>query len=119
MSSDPTYFRPLVTSSDWSDALEASDDGPVVVFKHSAACPTSARANREMMQFADERDVPVYRVVVQESRPVSDTIEDETGVRHETPQVLVLRNRAPVFDASHYDVNADRVHNALQSTSTA
>ena len=106
-------FHPLTSSADWNAARDASDEQPVVIFKHSSMCPTSARANQEMTALAEDEVVPVYRVVVQEHRAVSDTIADETGLRHETPQVIVLHDRSPVFDASHHRVKSDRVREAL------
>ena len=108
-------FRPLSSTDTWTTALDASVDHPVIVFKHSSACPTSARANRELSSLVDDLDVPIYRVVVQEHRDVSDAIADATGVRHETPQVLVLSGKSVVFDASHHRVKADRVRDELAS----
>jgi monothiol bacilliredoxin len=29
------------------------------------------------------------------------------GIRHESPEVIVLQNGKPVWHASHYDVTAD------------
>jgi bacillithiol system protein YtxJ len=114
---DNQPFRTLASSEDWTAALDASEDGPVVVFKHSSVCPTSARANGEMSELAESlpEDVPVYRVIVQESRDVSDAIAEELGIRHESPQVIVLKDRTPVFDTSHHRVKADRVKDALDS----
>jgi len=108
-------FHPLTSPDTWTAALEASDDHPVVVFKHSSACPTSARAEREMSGLAEDLEYPVYRVVVQKHREVSDAIAQETGVRHETPQVLLLADRSVVFDTSHHRVKADRVRDELSA----
>lgn len=107
-----TSFRSLDTVQDWTAAREASSSHPVVIFKHSSMCPTSARANGEMQSLA-EADVPVYRVVVQEARDVSDTIAEDLDIRHETPQVIVLSQGTTVFDTSHHRVRADAVRDAL------
>lgn len=109
MSDNP--FLPLDALDDWEAAREASASEPVVIFKHSSMCPTSARANDEMQDLA-EGDTAVYRVVVQQARDVSDAIEEALGVRHETPQVIVLSNGSPTFDASHHRVKADAVREA-------
>jgi bacillithiol system protein YtxJ len=107
-----TSFRSLDTVQDWTAARKASSSHPVVIFKHSSMCPTSARANGEMQTVA-EADVPVYRVVVQEARDVSDTIAEDLDIRHETPQVIVLSKGTTVFDTSHHRVRADAVRDAL------
>lgn len=110
-----TPFLPLASETDWADALSQSDDRPVLIFKHSNRCPLSASANREMHALAAEEDLPVYRVVVQEHRVVSDDIADTLDIRHETPQAILLDDGDPVFDASHHDVTADAIREVVRS----
>lgn len=95
------------------DLLDASNDEPVVVFKHSTSCPISATAYREMEKFEGN----VNLVVVQSAREVSLELAKITGIRHESPQVIVLRNRRAVWNASHYAVKASAVTEATQSNS--
>lgn len=88
-----------------------SQDVPVVVFKHSTTCPISAAAYGEMSRFDGE----VALVVVQGARILSQEIEQKTGVAHESPQVLVLRNGKVVWNASHWKVKAEAVEQAVNS----
>jgi bacillithiol system protein YtxJ len=113
MSTSP--FRTLDSETDWSDALSRSADQPVFLFKHSAACPVSGQADQEMQQLAEEENLPVYKLVVQESRALSDEIADALGIRHETPQAILLEDQEPVFDTSHFDVTADTLLEAARS----
>lgn len=87
-----------------------SRERPVLVFKHSIACPISSRAYREMEQLDG-----VNLLEVQTSRQLSRELEQITGVQHETPQVIVLRDGKAVWNASHYDVNAAAVSKALEA----
>lgn len=91
--------------------LTDSKQRPVIVFKHSNACSISARAYREMEKV--QADVNI--LVVQSSRDVSRELANLTGVRHETPQVIVLRDGKAVWNASHFDVQAGAVDEALAS----
>ena len=101
-----------VTDSDALDKLLlSSKQRPVVVFKHSNSCPISAAAYREMQQLEDE----VVLVEVQKARQLSRDLADRTGIRHESPQVIVLRNGKAVWNASHYRVNAREVAKALEA----
>ena len=88
-----------------------SKQKPVVVFKHSNACSISARAYREMEKV--EADINI--LVVQSAREVSRELANLTGVRHETPQVIVLRDGKAVWNASHFDVQAGAVAEAVES----
>lgn len=85
---------------------------PVLVFKHSTSCPISSRAYREMEQLDG-----VNLLEVQTARELSRDLEEITGVQHETPQVIVLRDGKAVWNASHFDVNATAVNEALEANS--
>ena len=93
--------------------LTDSKQKPVIVFKHSNACSISSRAYREMEKV--EADVNI--LVVQSAREVSRELANLTGVRHETPQVIVLRDGKAVWNASHFDVQASAGAKALESHS--
>lgn len=90
--------------------LAEANGGTVVLMKHSNTCGVSSRAYGEMSSF----DGHVGLITVQEARDVSDEIERRTGVPHETPQVLILRNDEVVYNASHFQVKAETVKDQLK-----
>jgi bacillithiol system protein YtxJ len=92
--------------------LEASNERPVLVFKHSNSCGISFAAYREMEKLED-----VNLLEVQTARELSSELAEITGVRHETPQVIVLRSGKAVWNASHYGVKARAVSEAMQANS--
>lgn len=112
-------FSPLTTESEWSTVLEHSNETPVLVFKHSSACPVSAKANQQLQQLAEERDLPIYKLVVQESRALSDEVAETLNIRHETPQAILLHQQESVFDTSHFDVTVETVQDALEEVTTS
>jgi bacillithiol system protein YtxJ len=93
--------------------LTDSKQKPVIVFKHSNACSISSRAYREM----EKVDGQVNILEVQSAREISRELANLTGVRHETPQVIVLRDGKAVWNASHFDVQAAAVSKAVESHS--
>lgn len=88
-----------------------SKNKPVVIFKHSTSCGISSAAYREMEKLENQ----VNLLEVQNARDVSRELADLTGIRHETPQVIVFRDGKAVWNASHFDVKASAVSQALQS----
>jgi len=90
-----------------------SKQKPVIVFKHSNACSISSRAYREMEKVQDQVNI----LEVQSAREVSRELANLTGVRHETPQVIVLRDGKAVWNASHFDVQAGAVAKAVETNS--
>lgn len=102
-------FSPVSDASALEQLFERSNAEPVLLFKHSNSCPISARAYRQMQ----EVKTPVSIIVVQDERELSREVAERTGVRHETPQALVLRNGQAVWAASHFDISADAVERAV------
>lgn len=84
---------------------------PVVIFKHSNSCGISSAAYREMEKLEGQ----VNLLEVQSARDVSRELATITGIRHETPQVIVFRDGKAVWNASHFDVKAGAVLKALES----
>lgn len=105
-----TNFSPVSDAAALEELFARSHNEPVLLFKHSNTCPISARAYRQM----EEVKTPVSIVVVQKSRDISQQVAERTGVRHETPQALVLRNGRVVWNASHFDITADVVEQAVR-----
>lgn len=91
------------------DALfERSLEVPVWLFKHSLTCPISTSALAEYQAFAAGRsegeEVELALVEIQRVREVSNAVAERTGVRHESPQAILLREKRPVWNASHWKI---------------
>ncbi len=102
-------FSAITDAKELERLFELSHTRPVVLFKHSTTCPISAAAYQEMSRF--EGDVSL--IVVQSARQVSRAVEEQTGVRHESPQAIILRNGKAVWNASHWRVTSDSVERAV------
>jgi bacillithiol system protein YtxJ len=88
-----------------------SNAKPIVIFKHSNSCGISSAAYREMEKLEGQ----VNLLEVQSARDISRELADMTGIRHETPQVIVFKDGKAVWNASHFDVKAGAVLKALES----
>ena len=104
-------FIELDTIEKLENIFEKSNETPVVLFKHSVTCPISTNVFYEI----GEVKTDVNLVVVQKSREISNEIAEKTGVRHESPQAIVLKHGKAVYHASHYDITAEDVENSLVS----
>jgi bacillithiol system protein YtxJ len=93
-----------VTTLDTGAAFDAFAAGPGAawVLKHSRTCPVSSFAFAEVREYAEAHpEDPVGLVVVQDHRPVSEHAAAATGVRHESPQILLFVDGALRWHASH------------------
>lgn len=85
-----------------------------LVLKHSTRCSVSARAFSIVGQFADENPgVPVFIVPVIECRSVSNFLAASLNVRHQSPQVLLLRDGEVVWHASHFAIALQALNEAI------
>jgi bacillithiol system protein YtxJ len=104
--------KELRTTADAEAMLRASHEHPVALFKHSIACPVSARGQGQFVRLEAEGDPPLFCVVVQYAREASTWIAETLGVRHETPQAMILYRGAPVLVLNHGRIRADDLRDA-------
>jgi bacillithiol system protein YtxJ len=114
-------LTPLHAVADLEEALEHSHREPVVLFKHSHTCGVSAEALDELRDHIQTAAAPspvrYAMVTVQTHRDLSNRIAERLGIRHETPQALLVRGGRVVWSASHFRVNAAELRRALVATS--
>lgn len=110
-------YRELTSVEEWQEALEASTDKPVLVFKHSTTCPISAKAHKAYEAYLNgepNEDVDYVLVKVQHSRPVSNQIEADLGIKHESPQTILIRNKEAVWNTDHSKITEESLKTALK-----
>jgi bacillithiol system protein YtxJ len=89
-----------------------------VIFKHSPLCIVSAFAREQVERFARSTpSMPIVVVDVIRRRPLSERIARQTGVRHESPQVLLVSNGQVRWHASHAGVTAAALSRAVATHS--
>ena len=99
--------------------LERSHERPVVIFKHSVTCGISAGARRrfeEYVETAGGAEAEFHLLEVQNARPLSNAIAEATGVRHQSPQAILLRGGEAVWDTSHGRITREALGEALEGT---
>ncbi|CAN5663971.1 bacillithiol system redox-active protein YtxJ [soil metagenome] len=94
-------FNRIDTFDRLDEVFAASHERPVIIFKHSNSCGISADLQYQLGSVNGEINI----VVVQESRALSDAVAERTGFRHQSPQVFVIENGKPVYQASHYAID--------------
>lgn len=98
-------FITLDSTERLEELFAESHEKPVVIFKHSTTCPISSGVYQEVSRV----DGDINLIVMQSARDVSNAVASKTGIRHESPQAIILKNGAPVYHASHFDVTAEDI----------
>ncbi len=106
----------LLTSLDsFEELLDRSEREPVILFKHSTMCGTSSLAKRRLDQLEPGIDPPVFMLVIQSYRMLSNHVAHHFQIRHESPQIIVIYKKQPVYDASHTRISSETIREAVAS----
>lgn len=89
----------LRTEADLDAAFSAEH---FLLFKHSPTCPISAAAFREYELWAGAHpDSPTGWIEVVAERPLARAVAERAGIRHESPQAILLERGRARWNASH------------------
>jgi bacillithiol system protein YtxJ len=104
----------LLQDRDLEELLDKSTTDPVLIFKHSTQCPISEQAYQEFIDFAEgAQRMACGSVLVIENRKLSNAIAERFGVRHESPQALLIKDGRVIWHASHWSITLDSLNDAL------
>jgi bacillithiol system protein YtxJ len=100
-------------------AIAESRERPVLLFKHSRTCGISCEALDELHTHLRRGGTDAaYKVItVQSHRRVSDSAAERFGIRHETPQAILIRDGEAVWNASHFRITAEELSRRLSAVS--
>ena len=110
-----TPWLPLPQPEQLTDLARASHEQPVLIFKHSTTCSISAAAKGKIeRQWADSGlDLPIYYLDLLRFRPLSAQIAEQFSIRHESPQLLLIKDGECRYDASHMGIRLSEVKSAV------
>lgn len=94
----------LFEKEQWGSLLNESNEAPVFVFKHSTRCGISSMVFQRFKKQMKERNKTFYLLNILANRELSDWIADELNIRHESPQLIVLKNEKVIAYDSHYNL---------------
>ena len=110
-------FHTMTTSADLDDALKASQQQPIVIFKHSNSCPFSARAQVQISNA--KHDLEIYGIVIQYAKELSEEIAERLDVEHKSPQAIVVHKGEAVSDYWRSDIQEDDLKREVEELSQA
>ena len=97
------------------ELTQKSADRPQVIFKHSTRCATSAIVKGRLDRANPPHDIDFYYLDLLNHRPISNKIADTFMIRHESPQVLLIRDGQCVYDESHMGITMAGIVDASAS----
>lgn len=113
----PGSFDLLENNGQLLDAVNASESTPFVIFKHSTRCTISTIVlNKFTAKYKDTKVAQILLLDLIAYRDLSNEISALFEVEHQSPQVIVVKNKKVVFHGSHYEINELDLETVLAST---
>ncbi|HEY9222382.1 MAG TPA: bacillithiol system redox-active protein YtxJ [Lutibacter sp.] len=106
---------PLNDITQLSEIINISSDKPVLIFKHSTRCGISRMV---LKNFESDYDIPetemdLYFLDLLNYRALSQDISTKFNVRHQSPQVLVIKNGEVIYNDSHDYISVGKIKKLL------
>ena len=100
----------IETVEELKDAISNTEDTSGLFFKHSTRCNISAMAlNGFESQWEEDEKCNLYFIDLIAHRDVSNTLSELTGVEHQSPQVILVKNNEAIYTASHNGITAREI----------
>ena len=105
----------ISSTQDADGVISASKEKTQVIFKHSGSCGVSffAKKNLDSIPTEELSEANMYIVDVIRDRNLAYYLADRFSIRHESPQILVIKNEKVIWHGSHNAVNAENLIQAL------
>lgn len=94
-------WHKLINENQLEELLETSQERPQLIYKHSTRCGTSSLIKARLERAPAPDGMDFYFLDLIAYRSLSDKIAQIFGVRHESPQVLLIKNGECVYHESH------------------
>ena len=91
--------------------VKESSSIPVIIYKHSSRCGLSAMTENKLEEGWEllQPKVKLYFLDLIRDREVSKSVAERFNVRHQSPQILIIKNGICVYNSSHYEINVKTI----------
>lgn len=116
---DSSLWNQPETEDEVADILNTSSK-PQVIYKHSYSCAVSMMAKSSLESGLDslESKADFHLIDVVSQRKLSNKIAEITGIRHESPQIILLNKGETFWSDSHGGVRISSLREALEKIDT-
>ena len=102
---------PLTTPEQVDEFLGANPE--CGIFKAGTCHKTQETFTHVDARLRERTDIPIGVIKVVESRPASNHVAALTGVRHESPQLLLFRDGKVLFHRDNWDITDEDLAEGL------
>ena len=104
-------WKSITTEEHVLQIIENSNEKSQIIFKDSVTCGISAFAKERLENgnqlLIDKADFNYLDLL--SFRTISNFIATELNVIHQSPQIIVLKNKEVVYRVSHHSIQAEEI----------
>lgn len=92
-----------------TEVIEKSFQKPQLIYKHSISCPISSMSKLRLEKSSVPDNIDFYYLDVINHRAVSNKIAADFEVKHESPQILLIKDGKCIYNNSHHKISMDAI----------
>ena len=109
-------WKNLTDISQLDHLEDVSKETPVAIYKHSNRCGVCLIAKENLESgLGDDEPMETYFVNVVSERTVSNAIAQRFGLRHESPQIMLIKDGKVVYHRSHFGIDPNELRSQAES----
>ena len=98
-------WQSLTSLDKLNDIINQSHSEDQLIFKHSTRCGISSMVLKQFQKSTNIEDAEnIHLLDLIKYREISNKIAEDFDVRHESPQVLVIKDGVAINHASHHNI---------------
>jgi len=116
MENRASEWKTLSSIEQFKNILDSSGDKPIIIFKHSIHCSTSTLVKMDLLaKWGFESELAdFYQLDIINHFDVSSDIVTKLGVEHQSPQIIMIKNKKATYRSSHLDISYDSIKKAIE-----
>ena len=109
-SSSKINWNLLTSFEELNEAIEDSNNQPIILFKHSTRCSISDMAKARLEdKWQDHFNIKAYYLDLIAYRNVSNEIAKIFNITHESPQVIVVNKQEVIINLTHNQITVQAI----------
>lgn len=108
-------WKEFTTEEAVNEIINASENKTQIIFKDSVTCGISQFAKERLVNGSDLlTEIADFNYLdLLQYRSVSNYIASHLNVIHQSPQIIVIKDRKVVFRDSHHTIQPEKIKNFL------
>ena len=106
----------LTSQNQLDEVVKKSDKKIIILFKHSTRCSISNMVLNRIISSADlSTDISFYCLDLLKYRSLSNQIEKMFKIKHESPQLLLIKKGECLYNAEHNGITVNELNQQISS----